>query len=237
MATTTKYWTWADMYVKMCRELDFAGDSTDFVGEIEMREYANDAIDRAEAIIHTLYEDYFLMKDTIALVSGTETYPLPSNIYAHKIRSIIYYNGSDIYQVKQVKTWDKFLTYRYNKYYSSENKDYYYFIVNTTAGTPHIMFTPAAVASGSYIEVWHIRNANRLEAGANICDIPEFAQYVFDWIRERVFAKEAAGSPKHQDAMAKLMKSEKDMSDTLGFMTCDEDPIVEPDMSHYEEHT
>ena len=48
MATTTKFWTWTQIYSKMTAELDLEGGDDDFVSESEMMAYANDAIDEAE---------------------------------------------------------------------------------------------------------------------------------------------------------------------------------------------
>lgn len=236
MATTTKFWTWTQVYAKMTAELDLEGGSDDFVDETEMMAYANDAIDEAEALIHTIYEDYFLATPySLTLVNGTDSYSLPTSIYAHKIRGIVYANGNNVYEVKRIRDWKKFLDYQLGRI-TSTTDDLRYFIVNNTAGSPQIVFTPVPAESGSYIKVWYLRQANRLASGSDVVDIPEFVSYVFDYIRERVAFKEAPGSPKHQSTVADLQATRQLMVDTLTQMVADGDNTIEADLSAYEEH-
>lgn len=239
MAQTTKYWTWAQIKAKLARELEL-GDlgSEDFIDETELLGYANDAIDDAEAEIHAIYEDYFLTRTALTLVDGTDTYALPTNIYAMKIRSVIYFSGSNVYEVKRVRDWKKFLDYRLDRANSTAGCDYRYFVVNTTSGTPQITLSPAAYESGAVCEIWHLRNANRLEADADICDIPEFAGYVFDYVREKVLFKEQAGTPKHQKAALDLEATKVRMVETLTAMVPDSNNEIEVDLSaHYGDMT
>jgi len=233
MATTTKFWTWAQIYSKMKSELDM--DEEDFIDEDEMREYANDAIDVIEAHILTLCDDYFLRRGTITLVSGTDEYELPSDIYAMKIRGVVYYNGANIYDVKRIKEWNKFITYRDYRYQVTGTEDYRYFIQNETVGTPHILLSPPAYESGAYLEIWYLRQANRLESGTDICDIPEFISYIFDSMREKLYYKEAAGSAKHVMAREDRDASLARAIDTLSGMVPDTDNEIEPDTRFYEE--
>ncbi len=232
MAITTKFWTWTQILSKVKSELDL--DEESFMDDTELMECANDAVDEAEAIIHSLYEDYFLMRGTVALVNGTDTYSLPANIYGHKIRGIVYFNGSKNYEVKRIGDWKKFLEYRLARYGSSTS-DYRYFIINATAGVPQLCLSPPAYETGTYLEVWYLRQANRFTTGADACDIPEFVSYVFDFMRERVAFKEAAGSPRHQAALANLDKTRSGMTATLTEMVPDGDNVIVPDLSSYEE--
>ena len=64
-----------------------------FITDSELLNYFNEAIDLVESNILTIYEDYFLAKTTLSIVSGTQDYALPSGIFAQKIRKI-YYNDS-----------------------------------------------------------------------------------------------------------------------------------------------
>ena len=242
MAITTKFWTWTEIWSKMKSELDI-DDDDDFIDETEAMGYANEGVDEAEAEILEAYPDYFLTRDTITLVDGTDEYSLPTTIYAHKIRGIVYYNGSDIYEVKRVRDWKKFLHYRLARYESTSTEDYYYFIVNGTAGTPKIVFSPPAYESGQLMEIWFIRQANRFASGSDVCDIPEFVAFVVDYLRERVEYKRAAGSPRHVAAREKLngtpdgttQGSRQRMIDTLTTMVPDSDNEIEADFSAYED--
>jgi hypothetical protein len=234
MATTTKFWTWTEIWTKLKTETDL-DDDDDFIDEAEAMGYANDSIDEAESNIHTLYQDYFLSRGTITLVDGTDEYALPTTIYAHKIRKIVYYNGSNIYEVRRIRGLDKFIQYRHSRTNSTSTEDYCYFITNTTPGSPKITFSPVAYESGQRMEVWFIRQANRLASGSDVCDIPEFAQFVFDYLKERIEWKRAAGSGRHLTAVEKLKVTRQDMVDTLQTMIPDEDNEIVADMSHYED--
>jgi hypothetical protein len=70
-----RYWTFAEIKAKV--ESDLGMEDEDFVSADEMLAYGNEAIDEAEAEIHTINEDYFLTMGPISLVSGTDSYDLP----------------------------------------------------------------------------------------------------------------------------------------------------------------
>ena len=113
MAIASKYWTLDELKGKIQRDLDIEGEVfiQDASDAPELLEYINEGIDKAEEIVHSLYEDYFLDKASITLVSGTHEYDLPSAIYAHKIRRIIYRNGTRVYTVDRIRDWHKFEAY------------------------------------------------------------------------------------------------------------------------------
>ncbi len=233
MAITTKFYTWTEIWAKIQSELDL-DDDDDFIDETEAMGYGNEAVDEAEAEILEAYSDYFLTRGEITLVSGTDEYVLPTTIYAHKIRGIVYYSGSNIYEVKRLRDWRKFLHYRLSRYQASSTEDYFYFIHNSTAGTPKIAFSPVPQESGQVMEIWFIRQANRFTTGADACDIPEFVSFVFDYMRERIEYKRAAGSPRHVLAKEKLEQTRQRMTDTLTTMVPDNDNEIEPDFSSYD---
>jgi len=92
-----------------------------FIIDSDINSWINEAIKKAEAEIHTLYEDYFLTEAEITLVTtnaaptdtddveeswpNTQFYQYPSDIYANKIRKIVYVNDSNssTHEVKRVK--------------------------------------------------------------------------------------------------------------------------------------
>lgn len=239
MTTNTKFWTWDQISAKMMSELDILpGD--DAFDDDELREYANDGIDEAEALIHTLNADYFLTKhptdDGTDFEDAVDEYALPADIYAMKIRKVIFYEGSEVYEIKRCRTLDQFLNYRAARQESTntDNRNLTYFIVNATSGDPRIKFSPVPTATGAF-EIWYLRQANRLEDNEDICDIHEFVSFVFDFISERVWFKRAAGSARHQTAALKLEGTRQRMVDTLQEMVVDADNEVEPDASFYRE--
>jgi hypothetical protein len=226
-----RFWTYSEIKAKILRDLDCEDES--FVQPSELLDYVNEAIDEAEAEIHSIYEDYFLTSATITLVSGTDAYSLPSDIYAQKIRAVLYKNGSTVTKIKRLPASKKFDIYTDNLTTTESAGNYDYFLKNTTAGTPQIVFTPPPAESGAYITVWYLRNANRLTLDASVCDIPEFVSFVIQYVKVRVYEKE--GHPNLSLAVAGLAHQRQMMTDTLTAMVPDGDNLIEADLSHYHE--
>ena len=230
MAVATLYWTYDDLNAKIRRDLDLTEES--FVTPTEMMGYVNEAIDRAEQEVHTLYEDYFLAKSSLSLVSGQEEYDLPDGIYCHKIRRVIYRQGSKIYKVHRIGDWRKFETYEIDRTASSANL-LSYFLLNQTPGEPKILFTPVPRESTPSITIWYIRQANRIEAGADILDIPEANNYILQYVKVRCLEKEH--NPMLQKAMADLEVEKQQLVSTLAAMIPDAENEIEADFTSYEE--
>ena len=231
-----EFYTWAQMWsVLQNGELDLEEET--FVDKDEAREWANQAINEAEALIMSMNEDYFLAQRSpnLSLVLGADEIALPTDIYAGKVRALVYTNGTRVYELMRIRTWHKFLKFRLSRI-NPTNVDYYrYFIVNSVAGAPKIKLSPPAQESGALVECWYIRNANRLLDDTSICDIPEFVQYVYDHVRTKVYEKE--GHFALQKAMADKEATKQLMIDTLTEMVPDNDNTIEADFSHYREHT
>lgn len=225
-----KYWTLSEIRAKLRQDMDL--ESETFVRPQELDDYINEAIDEAEAEIHSQYEDYFLTRKTIVLVANQEEYDLPDNIYGHKIRRFTYNNTSSIYKIRRMKDWKKFEKYEIAS--SFETSDLYeYFILNDVAGAPKIILTPKAREDGPHATLWYIRQANRLVDATDICDIPEFVNFIFQYVKVRVYEKEA--HPNAQQARIDLQQQRSLMNGTLTTAIPDADNELELDMSSYEE--
>ncbi len=122
-----KYWTLAEITAKIKRDLDLEAET--FVRPVELTDYINEAIDEAEAEIHTLYEDYFLTTAPITLVPNQEEYDLPTDIYAHKIRRMIFNNTSSIYKIRRIQDWRKFEQQAIAKQFETSDL-YQFFLIN-----------------------------------------------------------------------------------------------------------
>lgn len=227
------YWTWSEIKSKVEMDLDLEEET--FIQDDEMLGYGNEAVDEAEAEIHAIYEDYFLNKAYIALVSGTEDYSMPSDIYANKIRRIMYRGSGLVYTIERIKDWKKFEEYTDENVYQSSTR-YKYMIYNPTAGAPKLVLSPPAKeTSSTNVQIWYIRNANRFSVDADVCDIPEFVQFVIQYIKVRCYEKE--GHPQMQEAIQILEAQRELMTSTLQQMVVDADNTLEPDFSTYEEHS
>lgn len=84
--------------------------------------------------------------------------------------------------------------------------------------------------------LWFIRQANRLYLDADICDIPQFANFITQFMKKRCYEKEP-GHPTFQQAIVDLDRQRKLMVETLTEMVPDDDNRVQGDFSHYWEHS
>ncbi len=84
--------------------------------------------------------------------------------------------------------------------------------------------------------LWFIRQANRMFVDADLCDIPQFANFITQFMKKRCYEKEA-GHPNYAQAITDLEKQRQMMVDTLTEMAPDDDTRVEGDYSHYSEHS
>lgn len=229
-----RYWTLAEIREKIVQDLDLEGEV--FIQPNELRNYINQAIDEAEAEIHGAYEDYFLSDYFVPLVADEQRYSLPDDIYAHKIRKIIFSDDqSKTYEVSRIPDSQKFQDIALTERFRS-TEFYRYLITNETIGNPTIYFVPAireSDVSPSRMRVWYLRNANRLESETDVCDIPEFVHFVIAYAKLQCYVKEMhpnmAYWERHTERQRRLM------IDTLTTMIPDGDNRIEPDMTSYEE--
>lgn len=227
------YKTWGDIKTKIERDLDLEGEV--FISENELLGYANEAIDEIEGHIHEMCEDYFLTRSPLTLVIGQENYDLPSDIFAMKVRGVIYRNGNETFKIERVKDWRKFEEYEFNKTGLQYNQLYKFMIINASAGTPQLLLTPAPQEAGQYIQVWYIRNANVLTDDSSICDIPESVNYVIKYVKMKVYEKEL--HPNLPKAMADVADERTSTYSKLASMVVDNSNEIEADFSHYQEMT
>lgn len=243
-----KLWTYKEARDKIKLDLDLTEE--DFVTENEFIGYFNEAIDEAEAEIHTLNEDYFLTRATLPLCAGESDISLPDNIYAQKIRGLIYSNGSTLYPVRRVRGSQKFFDIAMSEQ-SVGSEDYRYLIRNDSSDAGYkIALVPPSREDGDYLTLWYLRNANRVplvgeakDGGGTYAladvesirlDIPEFVSFVIQYVKCRCMEKE--GDPRIDGAMAVLQEQRKMLVDTLTQMVVDDDSEVVQDMSHYYDH-
>lgn len=226
-----RYWTYAEIKTKVTQDL--AIEDEDFIQTGEFLGYVNEGIREAEAEIHSLYEDYFLTKATITLVQGQEEYDFPADVYANKIRRIMYRNGSDVYTLERLRDWKKFENYTIELINQTSTR-YEYLLLNSTPGEPTIVLSPPAKTAGPYVTIWYLREANRLVADTDLCDIPEFVNFVMQYVKVRCYEKEV-GHPSLPKAMQDLEQQRAQMNGTLAQMVPDADNKIEGDYSTYEE--
>ena len=232
MAISKKFWTLAQLITKIEQDLDLEGEV--FIQPEELIGYINAGIDEAEAEVHTLYEDYFLSRQPLTLVNGTSEYDMPTNIYADKVRNIIYNNGSRAYEITRIREWKKFIEYSLDLVGGpTDSVEYRYFLINETPGEPKILFTPEVGENGTTVVVWFLRQANRLEIETDKMDIPEAANFVMQHAKVSCYEKE--GHPNLAKAMNDLEKERALLQGTLATRVPDNNNELEMDLSFYQE--
>ena len=228
-----RYWTYLEIRTKVREDLGL--EQEEFIKPHEMLAYCNEAIDEAESEIHTIYKDYFLNYANISLVKDQPNYTLPTDIYANKIRSITYAIATVIYKVRRYNNMeDMFENIESDKTFNF-NYNFRYFITNRSASTGveiNIVPTPQRNETNA-IKLYYIRNANRMVDDTSICDIPEFVDFVLQYMKVRCYEKEA--HPNLPLAIQVLQAKRKNMNDTLGDMVPDGENNLEQDFSHYQD--
>lgn len=226
--------TYAQIKANIQRETDT--ETEDFIQPLELLQYVNEGIDKAEAEIHALgmEDEYFLSRVNLALVQGQEEYDLPSDIYANKIRRIMYANGSTIFPINRSRK-KRFDVYTEFKQFPPGTNYYEYFIFNPTAGAkPKLLLMPQAQeTSAANVKIWYIRNANTMVDDDSVCDIPEFHSFIEKYAKWKIYFKE--GNPAAADAAAELQADKTQMIETLQNMVPDDNSQIEGDLSHYQE--
>lgn len=240
-----KLWTYQEVLQKITSDLDL--QQQEFITPDEMVGYCNEAIQEAEREILKLNEDYFLAMSPLTLVQGQQDYDLPAGVFAQKIRSIQYVNGSLNYPIRRIRGQNKFddLTMIQN---FGPNDDYMYIIFNNVPGAQSkIRLYPTSREAGAFVSIWHIRTANRVQTAAEVgrtptqpnsasqldtvLDIPEFTTFVIDFMKAKCLAKD--GDPRYTEQVAALENQRKMMVDTLTQQVPDDDDFIVPDMSFY----
>ena len=175
------------------------------------------------------------------LTSGQRRYTLPPNIYAHKIRRVVYANGSRVYKITRLQDWKKFEIKAISDI-NSGSGCYEYFLTNDTPGQPEMLFVPSPSETGDSVTVWYIRQANRFVFPVadpnNILDIPEAFNYVVEFVKMKCDIKEKRlhGQVQSGDYPEVLLEM-NEMIGVLQEIVPDAENLIEPDFSAYEEHS
>jgi hypothetical protein len=200
----------------------------------EMMNYCNRALKRASSIINRLNEDYFLVPGTaISFVSGTQDYTIPTDMYADKMRKLIYANGADIYEVPFKKRKSQFVDIAIANLYPGTQRYSAKLLRLLTGEKLRIYPTPQETVA-SVLTPWYIREIAEITAVSDTVDIPEFYSYIIAFMKVMYMKKE--GHPLLEDAKQELKEEHQEMVESLSNRIPDEEDAIEMDMSFYEEH-
>lgn len=199
--------------------------------DTEYINYLNDGIDEAEAEIHSMNEDYMLTSSTLNMVSGTSAYALPTNIYANKLKLVQWKrNSNDYFRMKRIPphkvAWAEEIVNPDPQVYLIRND-------GTSTGVQIELFPTPQVTETGVIKLWYLRNAERVSATTDLIDIPEFASFVFAYVKWRIATKEM--SPLVNQYIAELEAQRALMKNTLSDMIVDPEEELPRDFSFYED--
>ncbi len=171
-----KIWTYGEMNTKLQTEQDLLDET--FITPNEMIGYYNEALNEAESKIMVLNQDYFKTKYFVPTVLGTVRYVLPDNIYANKIRTMVYQNGALTYEIPQYRRRDKFLNVAYSDQYTTSD-EYQYQLVNDIPGQAILEIHPASretailppsTSAFTPVTMHYIRNCARVPIVGEYCN-------------------------------------------------------------------
>jgi hypothetical protein len=230
------YRTYQDLRDEVLREAD--AEAEDFVQEDEIKGYFNDAI--REALSHIqkigLEDDYFQKSVKLSLVNGQTEIDLPADVFAAKIRGLIYATPTLVYEVKRIKGPQKFAEIQRLLQTPSQNAYYQYDLENPspTSGFKIKLYPISYETLTNCLTLNYVRTVERIVDESDLVDIPEFYSFIKAFVLMKIFAKE-------NDAQAAEKKADYEkekllMLETLSEMTPDYDNKVIGDVSFYQEH-
>lgn len=219
-------------------DLDVEDQINPFVSETDLIRFINSAIREAESEIHNIFEDYFLSEEDLNMVNGGSFIALPSDMFANKIRALIY-NPTDQnqrYEIKPIRRLEEI------QYIDSQD-DYRYKIFNDadlTSGVAMIrLYPPARETTADVIKCYYLRNATQFATdgteNANTVDIPEFEAFLEAHAKVKVYEKD--GDPRMQEAKEDRERQRKIMIESLTRMAADNNTYVLKDTTFYDDFT
>jgi hypothetical protein len=167
--------TYAELRDRVATEMDlFEQDpAEEFITKEEMIGYFNDAILDARSEILNIYEDYFLTWDYLAIKAGDSEIKLPRNVWANKIRAILYELGAVRYTINRIRNYNKFEKIMWGEYAQNNTPWFSYYIKNSVPGKERLVFLPTPQLTTvdpvwgpslqfTPVKCWYLRQCNRI---------------------------------------------------------------------------
>lgn len=231
------YRTYGDLKTEVLIETDTEGE--EFIQAAEVLSYFQDAVNKAAAHIHKLgvEDDYFLTRTQYSLTNGQQTLDMPANIYATKIRGLIYSTTEKTYQITKFKGAGRFSAMADVLQSPTQGAYYKFQIVNDSAddGFKIELYPYSQEDSTNCITMHYIREPATIVDDDSLVDIPQFYSFVKAFVKWKIYDKE--NSAKADDAKAEMEAEQNLMLETLAEMVPDYDSTIPADLSAYEEHS
>jgi hypothetical protein len=219
----------------------------DIVGPQEVLDSINEAARMIGKEILDLYEDYFLKRQAYNMTVGQTIFPLPTDIFAGKIRRINYCNGATQYKVERING----LTKGQDAFEIIDQVNlvglgdwYRYIILNNdpSTGMQINLFPPSrdtltgALSPPTGIIISYIREVNKVVVNSDIVDIPEGYDFIVAYGKWKCAIHEG-NDTRIKKAEDEVELQRKSLMDTLATMVPDSDNIIQGDYSTYLEHS
>ncbi len=203
------------------------------VSDAEINYAIQEAMSVVGSRIRALYEDYFLKRGTLDLVSGSADVSYPTDCFANKVRALIYKNGSTVCRIPRLKDTEQYLRAELATSFTIWSPQTAKFVPQDTA----FRLVPTPTESGTGVLVcWYIRDLDAMDGDSDSCDIPEWEHVVVAYAKD-VIAQNKPGildstkTSEKLDGMMELMEAD------LSNRSPDDDDFVPSDTSTYEEHS
>lgn len=234
--------TLADIRQNMKDDLGLA--QKDWLTNDELDTYIRRAVRSIHAEILSMYEDYFLDFEKKELLGGSDTIAYPDMCYANKIRTVVFTDapvgekGVYVCKINSFKDITRMTEYDMLMDNPSSYKTRSWIPQSTTevvdgATVPvrQMKLVPSAIDDDGHVVIWYIRKSISLVNDNDICDIPEFTDYVLALAKKLYYAQDG-------DANFTIAKSESDeqqrlMHRTLSNMKLDENDELRQDDDFY----
>lgn len=219
-----QFTTYAEAKERILDDLDLQEET--FIKASELKRLFNKSVKKAEAKIHTIYEDYFLTSALITILANQSELSLPCDIYAQKIRAFIYDNGVTAYKLRKIPD------FRDIPFIEQSTDIYAYLLTNAKSRGPKVKLYPTPLATDSTsLTCWYLRQARKIVNDSDEVDIPEFIDYVIEDTKLSCMKKE--GHPLLAEQMKDVEDLEKLMIDTLTAKVVDDENKIQMDLSFY----
>lgn len=217
--------TWATILAEIEDENDLAEET--FVDAGEMMAYANSALEDIEKEIHTLHDRYFAAEANLSLVTNTAAYSLPADIYATKITGIFYNDGSNKYELKEIKDLSVL------PFIQSSDRYQYRVVNNASTGLQIKLYPASRETNATFTTIFYRRKVAKFVLTTTVIDVPEGKEFVKQFVSDKVANKERM-TPDAPESGA-LTRKRKQLLDSLENQIDDDNNQVVVDTSFYEE--
>ena len=226
--------TLKEMRDQVISDLDLQEE--EWISEAEINVWINEGVKSAEAQVHTLYEDYFLSEsDPVTIAYGQTYVDYPSDIYANKIRKIIFSDGTNTNTSShEVMRINNLLAGKTADLYSSDTQlpVLKWTPINKSGEGRKIRLFPETGRSG-VLYIWYIRQMNKMVLDDDICEVDEFEHYIVQYAKTKAYLKD--GDPRADDSKVLEEQYKADMIGTLSDMVPDKNNELVMDFNHYDD--